>query len=264
MITTCMAHRNERTQSRDHLFCRHFLLLGSAERGRPGKRSRNPVVGGPAGEHIQEHQDPRMITRFIGCGSCPTFLSVFHPWLRNFFSVPLRRPLAFHSNFQLRPMLHWRNNDAAAPCERQEGLLGNPRCVRLFICPSPGESRSSERRSGGIPAARSSSLSSASLATGRRPLCQAGRPSRDLGFLLVSPLELWLCFRPSAPAVSDLSSCDSMALLRFQIGFVWRFLGRRHVVREALPDAIALSRLACRVRTFVGQDSDSCRSSSPQ
>ncbi|MGA2703258.1 MAG: hypothetical protein ABSH35_19460, partial [Isosphaeraceae bacterium] len=44
-------------------------------------------------------------------------------------------------------------------------------------------------------------------------------------------------------------------LLRFQIGFVWRFLGRRHVVREALPDAIALSRLACRVRTFVGQDS---------
>jgi len=44
-------------------------------------------------------------------------------------------------------------------------------------------------------------------------------------------------------------------LLRFQIGFVWRFLGRRHVVREALPDAIALSRLACRVRIFVGQDS---------
>src|SRR5271157_2225107 len=38
--------------------------------------------------------------------------------------------------------------------------------------------------------------------------------------------------------------------------FVRRFLGRRHVVREALPDAIALSRLACRVRTFVGQDSD--------
>src|SRR5271157_896906 len=45
-------------------------------------------------------------------------------------------------------------------------------------------------------------------------------------------------------------------LLRFQIGFVWRFWGRRHVVGEALPDAIALSRLACRVRTFVGQDSD--------
>ena len=75
-----------------------------------------------------------------------------------------------------------------------------PRYVRLFICPSPGESRSSERRSGGTPAARSSSLPSASLATGRRPLCRAGRPSRDLGFLLVSPLELWLCFRPSAPA----------------------------------------------------------------
>ncbi|MGA2702944.1 MAG: hypothetical protein ABSH35_17850 [Isosphaeraceae bacterium] len=44
-------------------------------------------------------------------------------------------------------------------------------------------------------------------------------------------------------------------MLRFQIGFVWRFLGRRHVVREALPDAIALSRLACRVRTFAGQAS---------
>ena len=45
------------------------------------------------------------------------------------------------------------------------------------------------------------------------------------------------------------------ALLRSQIGFVWRFLGRCHVVREALPDAIALCRLACRVLTFVGQDS---------
>jgi len=33
-------------------------------------------------------------------------------------------------------------------------------------------------------------------------------------------------------------------------------LGRRHVVREALPDAIALSRLACRVRTFVGEGSN--------
>jgi len=34
------------------------------------------------------------------------------------------------------------------------------------------------------------------------------------------------------------------------------FLGLRHVVREALPGAIALSRLACRVRTLVGQDSN--------
>ncbi|MGZ3302029.1 MAG: hypothetical protein ACXWO3_14340, partial [Isosphaeraceae bacterium] len=33
-------------------------------------------------------------------------------------------------------------------------------------------------------------------------------------------------------------------------------MGRRHVVKEALPDAIALSRLACRVRTFVGQGSN--------
>src|SRR5208337_2271067 len=58
-------------------------------------------------------------------------------------------------------------------------------------------------------AARSSSPPSASLAIGRRPLCRAGRPSRDLGFLLVSPLELWLCFRPFAPGVSDLNACDS-------------------------------------------------------
>src|SRR5271157_6588872 len=76
------------------------------------------------------------------------------------------------------------------------------RYVRLFICSSPGESRSSERRSGGTPAARSSWLPSASLATGRRPLCRAGRPSRDLGFLVVSPWAVWLCFHPSAPAVS--------------------------------------------------------------
>jgi hypothetical protein len=43
MIITCMAHRNERIHSRDHLFCGHFLLLGSAERGRPGKCSRNSL-----------------------------------------------------------------------------------------------------------------------------------------------------------------------------------------------------------------------------
>ena len=73
------------------------------------------------------------------------------------------------------------------------------RYVRLFICPSPGESRSSERRSGGNPATRSSSRPWASLPTGRRPLFRAGRPSRDLGLLVVPPLELWLCFRPSAP-----------------------------------------------------------------
>ena len=28
---------------------------------------------------MQEYQNPRKITRFIGCGSSPTFLSVFHP-----------------------------------------------------------------------------------------------------------------------------------------------------------------------------------------
>src|SRR5271157_2189860 len=99
------------------------------------------------------------------------------------------------------------------------------------------------------------SLVSASLATGRQPLCRAGRPSRDLGFLIVSPLELWLCFRPSAPAVADLSSCDSRLCFDSKLALFGAFLGRRHVVREALPDAIALSRLACRVRTFVGQDS---------
>src|SRR5271157_4168481 len=91
--------------------------------------------------------------------------------------------------------------------ENVVGPFSTPRCVRLFIYPSPGESRSFERRSGGTPAARSSSPPWASLATGHRPLCRAGRPSRDLGFLVVSPWELWLCFRPSAPAISDLRSC---------------------------------------------------------
>src|SRR5208283_3034503 len=78
-----------------------------------------------------------------------------------------------------------------------------------FIRPSPGESRSSERPSGGNPARRSSSLPWASLPTRRRPLCPADRPSRELGFVLVSPSEFWLCFHPSALAVSDLTSCSS-------------------------------------------------------
>src|SRR5208337_3193073 len=99
------------------------------------------------------------------------------------------------------------------------------RCVRLFICPSPGDSRSSERRSGGTPAARSSSLPSAALATGGRPLCQAGRPSRELGFLVVSPWELWLCFRPSAPAVSDISSCDSVLCFDSKLALFGAFCG---------------------------------------
>ena len=51
----------------------------------------------------------------------------------------------------------------------------------------------------GNPAARSSSLPSTSLATGRRPLCRAGRPSRDLGFLLVSPLGNLALFPPLSP-----------------------------------------------------------------
>ncbi len=103
--------------------------------------------------------------------------------------------------------------------------LSTPQCVRLFICPSPGESRSSEPRSGGTPAARSSSLPWASLATGRRPLCRAGRPSRDLGFLLVSPWELWLCFRPSAPAFSDLSSFGSRLCFDFKLALFGAFWG---------------------------------------
>ncbi len=74
-------------------------------------------------------------------------------------------------------------------------------------------------------AARSSSLPWASLPTGRRPLCRAGRPSRDLGFLLVSPLELWLCFRPSAPAVSDLSSCDSRLCFDSKLALFGAFWG---------------------------------------
>src|SRR5208337_4358054 len=69
------------------------------------------------------------------------------------------------------------------------------------------------------------SLVSASLATGRQPLCRAGRPSRDLGFLLVSPLELWLCFRPSAPAVSDLSSCDSRLCFDSKLALFGAFWG---------------------------------------
>jgi len=47
-----------------------------------------------------------------------------------------------------------------------------------------------------------------------------------------------------------------LALLRFQIGFVRRFLWRGHVVRMALPATISLSRSVCRARTFVGQDSN--------
>src|SRR5208337_1887428 len=38
-----------------------------------------------------------------------------------------------------------------------------------------------------------------------------------------------------------------MALLRFQIGFVWRFFWHLHPAWEALPDAVALARSVCRV-----------------
>src|SRR5271166_750040 len=69
------------------------------------------------------------------------------------------------------------------------------------------------------------SLVSASLATGRQPLCRAGRPSRDLGFLVVSPLELWLCFRPSSPAVSDLSSCDYRPCFDSKLALFGAFCG---------------------------------------
>src|SRR5271157_5768433 len=70
------------------------------------------------------------------------------------------------------------------------------------------------------------------------------------------PLGTLALFPPLRPGVFCLKLLRFQALLRFQIGFVWRFLWRRHVVKEALPDAIALSRLACRVRTFVGQGSN--------
>ncbi len=69
------------------------------------------------------------------------------------------------------------------------------------------------------------------------------------------PLGTLALFPPPRPGRFWFKLLRFQALLRFQIGFVWRFLGRRHVVREALPDAIALCRLACLVRTFVGQDS---------
>ena len=85
---------------------------------------------------MQEHQNPRIMTRGIGgCGSCPTFLSVFHPcFIRGqemFFSVPLQMPLAFRSNFQLGPMLQRRNNDAAVPCERQDREAFRTTTIRL-------------------------------------------------------------------------------------------------------------------------------------
>jgi hypothetical protein len=84
------------------------------------------------------------------------------------------------------------------------------------------------RPNGGVgepPAARSSSLRSASLAAGRRPLCRADRPSREPGFVLVSPWELWLCFRPSAPAVSDLSSFGSGFCFDFKLALFGAFCG---------------------------------------
>src|SRR5208282_1414684 len=42
----------------------------------------------------------------------------------------------------------------------------------------------------------------------------------------------------------------------FQIGFVLRLLWHRLVARQAMPDAIALARSVCRVRSLVGQDSN--------
>ena len=62
-------------------------------------------------------------------------------------------------------------------------------------------------------------------ATGHRPLCRAGRPSHDLGFLLVSPWELWLCFRPSAPVFSALSSCDSRLCFDSKLALFGAFCG---------------------------------------
>src|SRR5208282_1779420 len=59
--------------------------------------------------------------------------------------------------------------------------------------------------------------------TGHRPLCRAGRPSRDLGFVHSSPLELWLCFRPSVPAVSDLSSSRSRSCFDFKLALFGDF-----------------------------------------
>jgi len=69
------------------------------------------------------------------------------------------------------------------------------------------------------------SLPSVSLATGHWRLCRAGRPSRDLGFLVVSPLELWLCFHPSAPAVADLSFCNSRLCFDSKLALFGAFCG---------------------------------------
>src|SRR5271166_4204441 len=91
----------------------------------------------------------------------------------------------------------------------------------------------------GFPAHRPPATLPSRSAIARPRLC----PRLPLGTLALFP--------PLRPGHFRLKLLRFKALLRFQIGFVWRFLGRRHVVREELPDAIALSRLACRVRTVI-------------
>ena len=51
----------------------------------------------------------------------------------------------------------------------------------------------------------------------------------DLGFLVVFPLELWLCFLPSAPAVSDLQSCDSRTCFDSKLALLAWFNSRLHL-----------------------------------
>ena len=101
-------------------------------------------------------------------------------------------------------------------------------------------------------AARSSSLPSASLPIGSRPLYRADRPSRSPALSSSPPGNFGFVSPPCALAISDLSSsiwlCFGSNWLCFAL-----FEASSHR-QGGLPDVIALSRLACRVRTFVGQD----------
>src|SRR5208337_4776506 len=106
-------------------------------------------------------------------------------------------------------MLHWRNNGAAAPCERQEGLLGNPDACDSSSARHPENQGRPNDGVGESPpheAARSLRL--------HWPPA-AGHSAKPVGhratsaFWSAPPSELWLCFRPSASADSDLNSCDS-------------------------------------------------------
>ena len=80
-------------------------------------------------------------------------------------------------------------------------------------------------------------------ATSTRPL-PGGFPSAQLAALALFP--------PRRPGLFSFKFMRFQVLCRFQIGFVWRFFWRLHTAREALPDAVALARSICRVRSPRG------------